>query len=65
MSKECVFPLTGKSCVSRIITELCVFDVNHSEGLTLVELVDGVTVDEIRSKTGAEFKVAEDIKPMV
>ncbi|RPB25537.1 succinyl-CoA:3-ketoacid-coenzyme A transferase 1 [Terfezia boudieri ATCC MYA-4762] len=62
---KCVFPLTGKSCVSRIITELCVFDVDHSEGLTLVELADGVTVDEVRNKTGAEFKVTEDIKPML
>ena len=65
MSTECAFPLTGKSCVSRIITELCVFDVDYSEGLTLVELADGVTVDEVRSKTGAEFKVAKDIKPML
>jgi len=39
--------------------------VDYSEGLTLVELADGVTVDEVRNKTGAEFKVAEDIKPML
>lgn len=51
--------------MSRIITELCVFDVDFSEGLTLIELADGVTVEEIRSKTGAPFKVAEDIKPML
>ena len=61
----CAFPLTGKACVSRIITELCVFDVDFSKGLTLVELAEGVTVDEVRSKTGAPFKVAEDIKPML
>jgi 3-oxoacid CoA-transferase len=43
----------------------CVFDVDFTEGLTLIELADGVTVDEIRSKTGAEFKEAAEIKPML
>ncbi|ETN43105.1 uncharacterized protein HMPREF1541_02263 [Cyphellophora europaea CBS 101466] len=63
--KQCDFPLTGKQCVSRIITELCVFDVDFTEGLTLVELADGVTVDEIKSKTEAPFKVADNIQPML
>ncbi|KPI34946.1 Succinyl-CoA:3-ketoacid coenzyme A transferase 1, mitochondrial [Cyphellophora attinorum] len=63
--KQCDFPLTGKQCVSRIITELCVFDVDFTDGLTLIELADGVTVDEIKSKTEAPFKVAENIKPML
>lgn len=63
--KQCEFPLTGKACVSRIITELCVFDVDFTAGLTLIELADGVTVDEVRSKTEADFKVADDIKPML
>jgi len=63
--KQCEFPLTGKACVSRIITELCVFDVDFKEGLTLVELAEGVTVDEVRAKTDAPFKVADDLKPML
>ncbi|PLN84079.1 3-oxoacid CoA-transferase [Aspergillus taichungensis] len=63
--KQCEFPLTGKTCVSRIITDLCVFDVDFTSGLTLVELADGVTVDEVRSKTEAPFKVADDVKPML
>ncbi|PYH89925.1 3-oxoacid CoA-transferase [Aspergillus ellipticus CBS 707.79] len=63
--KQCEFPLTGKTCVSRIITELCVFDVDFAHGLKLVELADGVTVDEVRSKTEAPFKVADDVKSMV
>ncbi|KAF2005863.1 3-oxoacid CoA-transferase [Amniculicola lignicola CBS 123094] len=63
--KQCEFPLTGKACVSRIITELCVFDVDFTDGLTLIELADGVTVDEIKSKTGTDFKVADDVKPML
>ncbi|KAL1959883.1 hypothetical protein VTO42DRAFT_1028 [Malbranchea cinnamomea] len=63
--QQCQFPLTGKACVSRIITELCVFDVDFAAGLTLIEIADGVTVDEVRAKTGAPFKVADDLKPML
>jgi 3-oxoacid CoA-transferase len=63
--KQCEFPLTGKQCVSRIITELGVFDVDFTHGLTLIEIADGVTVDEIKSKTEAPFAVAEDLKPML
>ncbi|KAL2752219.1 hypothetical protein ACRALDRAFT_1078247 [Sodiomyces alcalophilus JCM 7366] len=63
--KQCAFPLTGRACVSRIITELGVFDVDFAHGLTLVEIADGTTVDEIKSKTEAPFKVADDLKPML
>lgn len=63
--KQCAFPLTGPACVSRIITELGVFDVDFSHGLTLIEIADGVTVEEIKSKTEAPFTVAEDLKPML
>jgi len=63
--KQCAFPLTGKACVSMIITELGVFDVDFATGLTLIEIADGVTVDEIKSKTEAPFKVADDLKPML
>jgi 3-oxoacid CoA-transferase len=43
----------------------CVFDVDFTNGLTLVELADGVTVEEVRAKTGAEFKEADEITPML
>lgn len=63
--KNCEFPLTGPACVSRIITDLCVFDVDFSHGLTLIEIADGVTVEEVQAKTDAPFKVADDLKPML
>ncbi|OJJ47731.1 hypothetical protein ASPZODRAFT_1762406 [Penicilliopsis zonata CBS 506.65] len=62
---DCTFPLTGPRCVWKIITDLAVFEVSPTEGLTLVEHAEGVTVDEIRSKTAAPFKVADDLKPML
>ncbi|KAL4959200.1 3-oxoacid CoA-transferase [Aspergillus stella-maris] len=62
---ECALPLTGANCVSTIITELCVFQVDRQKGeLTLTELAPGVEVDEIREKTDAPFHVAEKLETM-
>lgn len=61
---ECTLPLTGRRVVKAIVTELAIFDVSATEGLTLVEHREGVSVEEIRAKTGAPFKVAPDLKIM-
>ena len=53
--------MTGKRCVSRIITDLAVFDI-IDEKLILVEIDPETTVDEVTSKTGAKFEVAKDLK---
>jgi len=58
IKNECDLPLTGKEVVDLIITDLCVFEVAKSQGLTLIELQEGVTVDEVKAKTGCDFKVA-------
>ena len=63
--QECKLPLTGAKCVSTIITDLCVFEVNRKRGtLTLTETAPGVSVDDIRAKTDAKFEVAPDLKEM-
>ncbi|MDO4894337.1 3-oxoacid CoA-transferase subunit B [Moraxella sp.] len=51
---ECDLPLTGKKVVHRIITDLCVLDVTD-RGLKLVELADGVSFEEVQSKTGVRI----------
>jgi 3-oxoacid CoA-transferase subunit B len=66
--RECTLPLTGLGVVDRIISDLAVFDLVKGEAdtgeetggrqLTLTRLAPGVTVEEIREKTEAEFTVA-------
>ena len=57
--QECSLPYTGKRVVHRIITDLAVLDVTP-DGLVLRELAPGVTLDEVRSATGPDFRVELD-----
>ena len=60
--KECALPLTGARAVSTIITELAVFDVDRQNGgLELIDLAEGVTVEEVKAKTGCDFKVRSNL----
>lgn len=60
--KQCSLPLTGARTVSQIITELAVFDVDRLEGtLELIDLAEGVTLEEVKAKTGCEFKVRNQL----
>lgn len=62
--EQCSLPVTGLSCVDTIITELCVFQVSSEDGLTLTELADDVSVQQVLEATGCEFQVAENVQPM-
>ncbi len=60
---KCNLPLTGAGVVDMIITDLGVFTVDRKGGgMTLAELAPGVTVDEIKRKTEANFKVSAGLK---
>ena len=54
---ECTLPLTGVGVVDLIITDLGVLEVTEA-GLKVLELADGVTVDEIQSKSGVNLDVS-------
>ncbi|XP_022912650.1 succinyl-CoA:3-ketoacid coenzyme A transferase 1, mitochondrial-like [Onthophagus taurus] len=62
--ESCTLPLTGKNCVNTIITEKAVFNVDPENGLTLIEVAEGVQVEDIVASTGCTFQVAPDLKPM-
>lgn len=63
--QNCQLPLTGAKCVSTIITDLCVFQVDRENGeLWLTELAEGVSVDEVQKKTDAKFRLADEILAM-
>ena len=49
--EQCSLPLTGKAVVSRIISDLGVMDIT-AEGVQLVELADGVSLEDIQAVTG-------------
>jgi 3-oxoacid CoA-transferase B subunit len=59
--EKCALPLTGKAVVHEIITELGYFRCGK-DGLSLEEIAPGVTVDEVRAKTGCKVRVAEPCK---
>ncbi len=50
--KELSYPVTGKACVDRIYTDLCVIDVT-ADGLKVIEMVEGLSFDELQSLTEA------------
>lgn len=57
---ECTLPLTGSRVVNRIITDLADFTIVE-EKLVLTAMAPGVTVEELRGNTDAEFTVAEEL----
>ena len=60
--KECSLPLTGARAVSMIVTDLAVFDVDRANGeLTLLDIAEGVSLEELRSKTACDFKLADNV----
>jgi 3-oxoacid CoA-transferase len=61
--RTCTYPLTAVRCVSTIVTDLAVIDID-SGGFVLREIAPGVSVAEVRSATAAPLRVADDAREM-
>ncbi|MGM7722274.1 3-oxoacid CoA-transferase subunit B [Metabacillus sp. Hm71] len=59
--KTCTYPITSNRKVDMIITELAVFE-RQDNILTLIELMPGATLDEVKRKTESDFAIADAIK---
>lgn len=55
--KQCTYPLTGLGCVSRIYTDVAIFEVGP-EGARVTEMVEGLTLDELSRLTGVDLTLA-------
>ena len=53
--KQCSYPLTGKSCVSRIYTDLAVVDITK-DGFVAIEIIPGLSLEELSNLTGAALR---------
>ncbi|GKX57453.1 acetate CoA-transferase subunit beta [Leminorella grimontii] len=62
--RSCTLPLTACGCVSTVVTELAVFQFINGQ-LTLTEHAPGVSVEQIRQKTEAEFVVSSQLREML
>jgi 3-oxoacid CoA-transferase subunit B len=59
----CSLPLTGRRCVDLLITDLCVMEMDHSSNrFTLIELAPEVSLDDVRAKTKADFRVSPNLR---
>ena len=62
--KECTLPLTGVSCVTKIVTDMAVIEVDKSQGFILKERAPGVSVDEIKNATHGKLSITGEIPEM-
>jgi len=59
---QCDLPVTGKQVVDLLVTEKAVFTIDSEEGMTLIEVSPFSSLEEIRTATGCDFQVADNLK---
>mgnify|MGYP001502063460 FL=1 len=62
--KRCTLPITGVSCVKKIVTDLAVIEVT-SKGFKLTEVAPGISEDEIINSTDADLIIDKNLRTMV
>ncbi len=58
---ECTLPLTGVNCITKVVTDLGVFEINEN-GFLCTEYAPGVTIEEIKEKTAGRLVIADNVK---
>lgn len=58
--RQCTYPLTGRRCVSLVVTDLAVIAVTP-DGLLLREVAPGHSVEEVQARTAAPLRIAPDV----
>lgn len=62
---ECSLPLTGKRCISKVVTEMAVLEIDKEQGgFRLLERAPGVSVDEIKNATAGRLIIEGDVPEM-
>lgn len=59
----CTLPLTGKACITRVVTDLGYYEIKDG-AFHLIEIAPDVTVDEIKAKTAGKLIISPDLKVM-
>lgn len=62
--KRCTLPITGVSCVKKIVTDLAVIEITR-KGFKLTEVAPGVSEDEIINSTDADLIIDKNLRTMV
>jgi 3-oxoacid CoA-transferase subunit B len=61
---KCTLPLTGVSCIRKVVTELAVLDILPEGGFRLIERAPGVSIDFIIQSTSGKLFAEADVKEM-
>ncbi|MEZ4916161.1 MAG: CoA-transferase [Chitinophagales bacterium] len=61
--KKCSLPLTGKACITRVITNLGLFEIKNGS-FVLKELAPNVTVEQVKQSTEGNLIIPDDYKTM-
>ena len=62
---KCDLPLTGVSCVKKVVTELGVYDIVPEGGFRLLERAPGISVEQIKNATAGRLIIDGDVPEMV
>lgn len=61
--KKCSLPLTGVNCVTRVVTNLCMLNLENGK-FRLLERAPGISIDDIKAATEADLIIEGDIPEM-